>query len=207
MESLKRVQKIAKVFQILTIIAFVSTLVGFGILVISSIAVGVWGDNEQIMKMMLDMGVSYDKQVALCTCICAAIGCAFGAVMLYYTKMYFEDVLKVGTPFDKGLCNELKKLGIIYMILSVVSAIVVAIVSAGMKVGVDFNTDSLFTVGLVFFVIAFVFDYGADIRAENLNAQKSELNHKENSAETESHAAENNESEKNLNKENDDVKN
>ena len=97
--------------------------------------------------------------------------CAGNAVIAKFAEVYFGNELKAGTPFTVAGANEMLRLGILEICVSVGAVILAAIaygifVAAGTDVAPmskDFGNSSNVAAGIVFILFSAVFRYGADI--------------------------------------------
>ena len=174
MESSKKVQRIAKIFKILSKIGFVCSIIGLVSCVISSICFGVWGNDENLIALLTEYGVTFDYNTILSLCICSAVECAFSIFLYYYASKFYDNVCKNQECFDKNRVKEIRKLGILHIVLPIASAMIIAIIMECFKVDLAFTNDAMLTLGIVYLIMSFVLDYGADIRKEN-EIRKSEL--------------------------------
>ena len=166
MDSLQRVQKVAKVLHVLSIIAFVCSIVGLCLSVISSIAVIIWANDPEVINYFAQMDITYSFNNVLCSCICGVVQSAAGIAVYYYVKRFYKNELELGTPFNKDISKELKKLGIFRIVLSIVMACVLAIIVACFNSKIDFSNISGIFVGIVYLIVACILNYGAELKVK-----------------------------------------
>lgn len=158
MKSLQRVQKAANVLRILAKIGYILTIVG-------AIFCGIFGSNATVREWLAKEGTTFVTREYVCYCVCAAIGCASGIALAYFNLRFYEAELAAGTPFTKPLVKELRKLGLLHILLPIAASIVVAVVSAAMHTDVNFDTAGGISAGIAYLLLSLPADYGADLTA------------------------------------------
>ena len=128
MKSLEVIQKIVKVLRILAKIAYIFCIIGAVASAIGAASLFAIDENSEIWKKALEaiQPDTIDLAAVRCTCLTGVIVCAAGAVLSWFSKRLFEDELAAGTPFDRHICKDVLKVGIIYLAVSVVSGIIMA---------------------------------------------------------------------------------
>ena len=124
MKSLEVIQKIVKVLRILAKIAYIFCIIGAVASAIGAASLFAIDENSEIWKKALEAVKpdTIDLAAVRCTCLTGVFVCAAGAVLSWFSKRLFEDELAAGTPFDRHICKDVLKVGIIYLAVSVVSA-------------------------------------------------------------------------------------
>lgn len=163
MKSLTRVQKVARVLYILSRIAFWFCIVGCAMCVCGAICVGVLGDDPEIIRLFAEEGVVYSAKEALCLCIIASVECAVGIAMFVFVNKFYKKELEIGTPFNKDVAKEAKRVGLIRLFLPLGAIIVNAIIVECFHLEIDVSNFVDITLGIVYLIMACVFDYGADV--------------------------------------------
>lgn len=166
MKSLEVIQKIVKVLRILAKIAYIFCIIGAIASAIGAASLFAIDENSEIWKKALEaiQPDTIDLAAVRCTCLTGVIVCAAGAVLSWFSKRLFEDELAAGTPFDKHICKDVLKVGIIYLAVSVVSGIIIAIIYACFKLDADGSGFSGFTTGIVYIICWLLCRYGADVK-------------------------------------------
>lgn len=164
MNSLTKIQKISRVFYILSRIAFVCSIVGCALSLIGAVCVGVWGDSQKLMDLLLDYGETFDKNTALCYCICGTIVCGFYIAIYAFVKSFYAFELKTGTPFDLTVSQKLRKLGWLNLILTISCSMICEIVVSCFDLTIDMFDLSGVTIGIVYLVVSYILEHGAEIR-------------------------------------------
>lgn len=166
MKSLEVIQKIVKVLRILAKIAYIFCIIGAIASAIGAASLFAIDENSEIWKKALEaiQPDTIDLAAVRCTCLTGVIVCAAGAVLSWFSKRLFEDELAAGTPFDRHICKDVLKVGIIYLAVSVVSGIIIAIIYACFKLDADGSGFSGFTTGIVYIICWLLCRYGADVK-------------------------------------------
>ena len=166
MKSLEVIQKIVKVLKILAKIAYIFCIIGAVASAIGTASLFAIDENSEIWKKALEaiQPDTIDLAAVRCTCLTGVIVCAAGAVLSWFSKKLFEDELAAGTPFDRHICKDVLKVGIIYLAVSVVSGIIIAIIYACFKLDADGSGFSGFTTGIVYIICWLLCRYGADVK-------------------------------------------
>ena len=124
MNSLEKVQKASKVLYILAIIAFVCSIIGLVFSAIGIVFVACCWNNPDVINATALMGIQMEFGQALCYCICAFVECGFSIAVCYYVKNFYKFELAQGNPFDKPVAKQLKKVGILHIVLPLISFVI-----------------------------------------------------------------------------------
>ena len=166
MKSLEVIQKIVKVLRVLAKIAYIFCIIGAVTAAIGAASLFAIDENSEIWKKALEAiePETIDLMSIRCSCLAGVVGCAVGAVLSWFSKRFFEDELAAGTPFDRYICKEMLKVGIIYLAVSVVSGIIIAIIYACFNLDADGSGFSGFTAGILYIVCWLLCRYGAEVK-------------------------------------------
>lgn len=182
MKSLKTVQTICKVFKVLSTIYFILAIVGAAGCVLGLAAYGAFGENVirlggvTVKSFIWKEANAPDAAVYLALATGAVI-CGAQIFLGYMAKRYFKHEVDAGTPFTSEGAKELRKLWILNMAVSlgaaVVCGIAVAIVQTVVPDVKDVNFTSFTTVGLglVYLIVSFILEHGADLNRAGANAE------------------------------------
>lgn len=168
MKSLERIKKIEKVLYILSKIAFIFSIIGCVGCVIGVISVGIWGKNVEIHNYLISIGVDYNFDKAICVCLCGVIECGFMIALYSFVKNFYKKSMELYDPFNKTLAKDMKKMGILHIVLPLLASIIIATIIACF--GIDnFNMSNLssITLGIVYLIVACILDYGAEPKKKN----------------------------------------
>lgn len=169
-KTLKTIQTISKVCKIFAEIAFV-LLIALACILIAA-AVGVAAGNTALISVngssvidesLRQLGLSVEYMTA--GCIAGALFLIAEAVVAKFINVYFKHELKAGTPFTFEGAKEMLRLGIIALAVpvgaSIVSAIVLAVMSASSGIANKISIDFSLGLGLLFLALSPVLKYGA----------------------------------------------
>ncbi len=169
MNNLDKVQKIGKIFKILATIAFVASIVMASLSAIAIVVVGVWGNNDSIVKIFNEIGEGYNQKEVLCIAINATIESGFYIAISVLAKNLFAKQLAIGTPFDHNFAKETRRVAIIDMILAVSSWLITGIVLLCFKNVTDYVYEFYgLGTGLALFIVSYVLAYGADLNNKSV---------------------------------------
>ena len=173
MRSLKRVQALVKVLEIITKIIFVCCVIGLVFCVFGGIGVAIIGnDSNAWAEISKSAQTTMSFNMGMCTCIVGAIMCAGETALYYYVKKFYKKELLIGTPFDKTVVREMRKIGILHIAIPFGVAVISAIVMLIFRVDLNITSIGDLTIGLVYILLSLVFDYGADLRQIEIETVK-----------------------------------
>lgn len=173
MKSLKIVQTIVKVFKILAEIAMICAFVAAGLgIVCGSVVLST--DNTAIWDMFVSFGVEeagYTRTQLGVLLLAHSAEAIATAITAMFTFFYLKAEQRDGTPFTFDGAKGLLRLGIIYMVIAVVEAIVVSVLLSAfglrsLEDNISAVVDGNFATGIVFILLSFVFRYGAELEQD-----------------------------------------
>lgn len=176
-------QLIAQIGKILSKVAFVFSIIG-----ICGCFVGLLSNVFGSGKVFKIGGVTiygllaefdaYNVKSISATLVAWLIVCIGQAVLAKFAELYFHNALMAGTPFTQVGARELRRLGILTMVIptgcAVVAEVVQGILTGFMNVSADgwmefnFDNEASVVVGVMFIVGSFLCGYGAEL----LNSKK-----------------------------------
>lgn len=167
--SLTAIQKCARVFRVLVRVGLILSIVGavFGLAALmlwihwnNAPATGI-PQLDQVMQL-IDRGSYYHT---LSTLIADVVGCAFGGALLWLFHRYLTHELADGTPFTFSGASELRRLGVVTIVLPLVSlclqAIPYTVYDLSYPNRMENGTSVLLGVALI--LASLVFRYGAKL--------------------------------------------
>lgn len=167
--SLTAIQKCARVFRVLVRVGLILSIVGavFGLAALmlwihwnNAPATGI-PQLDQVMQL-IDRGSYYHT---LSTLIADVVGCAFGGALLWLFHRYLAHELADGTPFTFSGASELRRLGVVTIVLPLVSlclqAIPYTVYDLSYPNRMENGTSVLLGVALI--LASLVFRYGAEL--------------------------------------------
>lgn len=173
MKKLSTVQKISKVLKILSQIIFICAIIGCATCLIASFVVGFYGKDPNFIRAFTEAGVEFNYNVTLCSCICATVACAFEIALYVYVVRFYKHELEIGTPFNLQTVKEMRRLGILHLVLPISAAVVMAIIIACFRINMEMQNVADITMGIVYLIVSYVLEYGAEVQR-----QKAEIENK-----------------------------
>ena len=177
-KTLKAIQILAKIGKILSIIAYVASMIGAITCAVCAGLFAIYG-KDAISTAKDNMNQIEDEQARqilekldvpmLITMMgIAAVLCAVGCVVAYFAKKYFKHELEDGTPFTMRGAKELMRLGIIHICVNIGVSIVAGAVWAIVQQSIEGLEDSNFEgvsigLGIVFIIVSLICRYGAEL--------------------------------------------
>lgn len=167
--SLTAIQKCVRVFRVLVRVGLILSIAGavFGLAALmlwirwnTAPATGI-PQLDQVMQL-IDRGSYYHT---LSTLIADVVGCAFGGALLWLFHRYLTHELADGTPFTFSGASELRRLGVVTIVLPLVSlclqAIPYTVYDLSYPNRMENGTSVLLGVALI--LASLVFRYGAEL--------------------------------------------
>lgn len=174
-------QIIAKIGRILSTVAFVFSIIGICGCLLGWISTSFGSDGiikiegVTIHGLLSDLDDSNGKGVGA-TLAAWLIICAGQAVLAKFAEIYFRNVLAAGTPFTQSGAGELRRLGIMTMVIptgcAVLGEILQEIIAGIMNVTtrgweeLNLGNEASVVVGVMFIVGSFLCGYGAEMSGE-----------------------------------------
>lgn len=177
MKSLQTIQKLFKVGKIITQIVYVCCIVGVIGCIIGLVGLGIVdGANVQVDGSLAVVLIEKETGITIAE-LYAVMGIAIFALIceFYVTRKclkYYRCEFEAGTPFNLDCAAQLKKIGILEIVLSLVVAAVSAIVREifvlqSMKFTINISDrGNSATWGIGLLVLALICKYGAEILEE-----------------------------------------
>lgn len=167
MEQLQRIQKTFRVFQILTKIAYVFSIVGAAICAVGALCAFSWYSGGQVFSLFGEPVTIFSSDRAmnemLAVLLADFVMVTAEAILLSFAGRYLKAEQADGTPFTVTGAEQLKKLGIRCIWLPIVAMVVASVISVSFGVeDIDAvsNLPSVAT-GIVLILASMIFRYGA----------------------------------------------
>lgn len=171
MQQLERIQKTFRVFQILTKIAFVFSIIGAILCAVGALCAFSWYSGGQVFSLfgepvtIFSSGKGMNEMLAVL--LADFIMITSEAILLSFANRYLKAEQAEGTPFSEAGAEQLKRLGIRCIWLPIVAMVVASVI------GVSFNVDRLdaysnlpsLATGIVLILASMIFRYGAALEA------------------------------------------
>ena len=166
MKSLDVIQTICKILKILTMIAFVCSIIGAATSFVGAIILFCIREDSALWQEAIKHFTETppDLNYMRCNLVGAVVTCSISAIIMGFAKRFYADEIAAGTPFDRTICKKMLKEGVLYLSLSVVSVVVTAIVYACFGVSYEGSNYSGFGTGIMFVLCWIICRYGADVK-------------------------------------------
>ena len=172
MNTLQTIQKTFRVFHVLAKIAFIFSIVGAALCAVGALCVvsgltdvsGLTVFGQPVM-FFGSSGVHY----ALAALLSDMVILISDAILLGFTDRYLALELTEGTPFTGNGANTLRRLGIRYIYIPIVTAVIasVIIVAFDAEPGRDISNLPELTTGIVLIITSLIFRYGAELERKS----------------------------------------
>ena len=169
---LQKIQKVFKVFAILSKVAMILSFVSGGLAIFFGI-MSLAGSDEVVLKLgevRFVLASAYDGlPMGNCATLFAEGAAAlFSGTILVFVMRYFNLEQKEGNPFTTNGADALKKLGIITIVLSAVSVCVQSIIFTVFKLNpdMDISNGAEVCAGILMIIFSMIVRYGAQLRSE-----------------------------------------
>lgn len=168
MKSLDRIQKIIKVFKILTNIAMIFAYVCAGLLFITAILMANNSSYQIIADSAPEMFADIDRNKTIAELLCDFVVCLTDGLLLTFTLLYLKHELEDGTPFTNKGANEIKGLGIRLIILPLVAIGIISAICATFNAELPETMPNELSVsfGIALIIISIIFRYGAELESK-----------------------------------------
>ena len=172
-ETREKVQKIFRVFRILTKLGMIMTFVWAGITLLGLLFFLVWCAGGRVMGLNGETLMTFMKTGAVNEVIGTLLADLFMALsdgfLLTMACRYFAHEEAGGTPFTAGGARRLRNLGIYAIVLPlaavIIGAVIMAIAAPGKDLPGDGNLTGLIT-GILLITASVIFRYGAELEAK-----------------------------------------
>ena len=172
MKTLQTVQKTFRVFQILAKIAFIFSIVGASLCAVGALCsvAGLTGGSGLTVfgQPVMSFGSSSVNYVlaALLSDMVILIG---DAILLGFTGRYLALEQAEGTPFTENGANSIRRLGIRYIYIPIVTAVIASLIILAFDAGYERDISNLpeLTTGIVLIITSLIFHYGAELEQKS----------------------------------------
>lgn len=184
-KTLNSIQKLSKVGRVLSKIVFILSLiisfcfiVGI-VLLMTSDSMGIIYGDSTATDIFLDI-LKGTEDTLIAYFACSMVIFLGEAVLAKFAEDYFKHELEAGTPFTFAGANEMKRLGLLCILIPIGAIIISAIVYAILKcvlgdVGdFDVNNEISVALGIMFMVTSLICRHGAEISEKQTEAGGSE---------------------------------
>ena len=175
MKSLQTIQKTFRVFQTLTKVAMILTFVGAGLIFLGLICGIILSSTGSVisggMETLYQLTTSSSFYEMIGTLLVEMVLTLTDAILLTYAFRYFSAEQADGTPFTERGAEQMKHLGLLFIILPPVAAILVGglcgILGFQQNVVIDLSNGTSLIIGILLILISLIIRYGADLEERN----------------------------------------
>ncbi len=175
-KNLTMIQKCARVFRVFVRVGMILSIAGSVFGLAATVLWVRWNnapaDGVTQLDQLMQLVQQGDYYQTLAALIADTIACAFGAVMLSFALSYLTRELSDGTPFVDDTALQLRRLGVLTIVLPIVSVVLQMVPYAVFDLSAPDRLDNADSVilGVVLILASLVFRYGAEL------AQSKEMN-------------------------------
>lgn len=169
MKSLHTIQKTFQVFQILTKIAFIFSIVGASICAVGALCTIAGYTGGQALRFFGEPITFYvgreDMQQVMAVLLSDMVVLTTEAILLRFAGQYFQEEQTAGTPFTEKGANLIKKLGIRCIWMPIAAAVIASTIAVcfGVERGGDLSDLPSVATGIVLILASLIFRYGAEL--------------------------------------------
>ena len=173
MKQLETIQKTFRVFQTLTKIAYIFSIVGAIICAVGALCAAAWYSGGQVFGLfgepvtIFSTGRGMNEMLAVL--LSDFIMLTSEAILLSFAGRYLKAEQADGTPFTETGADTLKRLGIRCIWLPIVAVTVACIICVCFNAEDAGNYSNLpsVAIGIVLILASMIFRYGAELEAKN----------------------------------------
>ena len=173
MRSLQTVQKTFRVFQILTKIAFIFSIVGASICAVGALCAMAWYTGGQVFSLFGEPITFFagreDMHRAMAVLLSELVCLTTDAILLGFAGRYFKTEQAEGTPFTESGADLIKKLGIRCIWMPIVAVVIASVITVclGVESSSDISNLPSVVTGIVLILASLIFRYGAELEKQN----------------------------------------
>ena len=173
MEPLQKIQKTFHVFEVLTKIACMFSIVGAIICAVGALCAFSWYSGGQVFSLfgepvtIFSTGRGMNEMLAVLLGDCIMLTAE--AILLCFAGRYLKAEQAAGTPFTEAGAEQLNRLGIRCIWLPIVAVTVACIICVCFNAEDAGNYSNLpsVAIGIVLILASMIFRYGAVLEAKN----------------------------------------
>ena len=172
MEQLQKIQKTFHIFEILTKIAYIFSIVGAVFCAVGALCALCYLSGGQVFSLFGEpitiFSTTRTMSETLAIMLADFVMITAEAILLAFANRYLKAEQAAGTPFTEAGAEQLKKLGIRCIWLPIVAMVVASVIGVCFNVedlDISSNLPSLAT-GIVLILASMIFRYGAALEAK-----------------------------------------
>lgn len=167
MKHLETIQKTFRVFQILTKIAYICSIVGAALCALGALCAFAWYSGGQVFSLTGELVTVFASNKGMNEMLAVLLSdfvmLVSEAILLFFAGRYLKAEQADGTPFTETGAEQLQKLGIRCIWLPIVAAVIsgIIVVCLGSEETGDISNLPSLVTGIVLILTAMIFRYGA----------------------------------------------
>lgn len=170
MSNLEKIQKVMKIFQILTKIIIVASFIAIAFTLIVA-SVSLMTDQlpfyELLQGLLIEANLTIDNHDIAIILLCESVVLILGAIEAICVYRYIKLELSEGTPFTKTGAKMVRKLGILFIVIDLLSAIFCTAMDKFWFLPERIDNSGGMIVGFVLIFLALVMRYGAELEEQS----------------------------------------
>ena len=179
MKSLESIQKVFNVFKTLSKVGMVFCIVTASLCVLGALCVFVVSSGGHVFFLFgesLDVYVvGSDYKESLAVMLSTTFILVGEAILLGNSYHYFKKEVNDGTPFTHSGAESIKRLGIRYIYIPIVSIVIATVIFEIFGIDsandlMDFSNVFSLTTGIILILASLIFNYGAELEEKVKNA-------------------------------------
>ena len=173
MKTLQTIQKTFRVFQILTKVALILSIVGASVCALGALCAVIWYNGGQVFSLfgqpITAFAIGEDLKQTYGVLLCDTVIMVTDAVLLAFAGQYFKTEQSEGTPFTVNGANLIRKLGIRCIWMPIVAVVITYVITACLGVEKSGDVSNLpgVVTGIVLILASLIFQYGAELQEQN----------------------------------------
>ncbi|MGM9596715.1 MAG: hypothetical protein ACI3XO_02760 [Eubacteriales bacterium] len=173
MKTLQTIQKTFRIFQILTKIAFVFSIIGASICALGAACAMTWYNGSHVFSLFGQpipaFAEGVELQWAYAALLSEMVYLTTDAILLGFAGQYFKAEQAEGTPFTERGANRIRELGIRCIWMPIVAVVIASVITVclGVERGGDVSNLPSVITGIVLILASPIFRYGAELEARN----------------------------------------
>lgn len=166
MNTLEKIQKTMKVFQIIAKIVMVFSFVAIAFTLVAgsvSLMENKLPFGELLQRLLIEADRTINHREIGIALLCESVVLIFGAIEAVCVYRYFKLELSEGTPFSEAGAKSITKLGILFIVVDILSAAFSSAMEKFAFVSERMDNGGGIVSGLILIFLAMVVRYGAEL--------------------------------------------
>lgn len=167
MKQLQTIQKTFHVFEILTKIAYICSIVGAAICAVGALCAFSWYSGGQVFSLFGEPVTIFSSGEGMHQTLAALLSdmvlLIADIILLRFAHAYLKSEQAAGTPFTEAGAEQLQKLGIRCIWIPIVAIVIASAIAVSLDAELprDISNLTSLTTGIALILAAMIFRYGA----------------------------------------------